>query len=147
MAERMIVKQDRNFRTTFQVADPEDIHSDNYEPVETIHQLTPYGMLLGSLASCTALVLHTFAQNHDIPLNEVELHMFYQRVFREDCENCDEDRKFTEEFEQKILLVGDISAADRLKLLQVAHLCPVHKIIKGTMLIKTSLIEATLSDD
>ena len=125
MAERMIVKQDRNFRTVFMVADPEDIHSDSFEPVETIHQLTPYGMLLGSLASCTALVLHTFAQNHDIPLNEVELHMFYQRVFREDCEDCDEERKFTEEFEQKILLVGDISAADRQKLLQVAHLCPV----------------------
>ena len=147
MAERMIVKQDRNFRTVFMVADPEDIHSDSFEPVETIHQLTPYGMLLGSLASCTALVLHTFAQNHDIPLNEVELHMFYQRVFREDCEDCDEERKFTEEFEQKILLVGDISAADRQKLLQVAHLCPVHKIIKGSMPIKTSLIEATLSDD
>jgi len=147
MAERMIVKQDRNFRTVFMVADPEDIHSDSFEPVESIHQLTPYGMLLGSLASCTALVLHTYAQNHDIDLNEVELHMYYQRVFREDCEDCEEDSKFTEEFEERILLVGDISAADRMKLLQVAHYCPVYKIIKGSMNIKTSLIEATLSDE
>ncbi len=147
MAERVIVKQDRLFRTTFMAADPEDISLDNFETVEDIHQLTPYGMLLSSLASCTALVLHTYAQNHEIALDEVEMHMFYQRVFRDDCEDCDDEQKYNEEIDQKILLSGDIGAADRLKLLQVAHYCPIHKIIKGGVNVKTSLMEATLSDD
>ena len=147
MAERVIVKQDRHFRTTFLAADPEDIHSDSFEPVETIHQLTPYGMLLSSLASCTALVLHTYAHNHDIALDEVEMQMFYQRVFREDCEDCEDVPKYNEEIEQKIVLVGDISAADRIKLLQVAHYCPIHKMIKGNVNVKTSLVEATLGEE
>ena len=147
MAERVIVKQDKKFRTVFLAADPEDVHLDSYEPVENIHQLTPYGMLLGSLASCTALVLHTYAQNHDILLEEVELHMFYQRVFREDCESCDEDQQFSDEIQQKILLVGEISAAEREKLLRVAHFCPIHKMMMKGVPIKTSLVEAELSDD
>jgi uncharacterized OsmC-like protein len=141
MAERVIVKQDRQFRTQFSAADPEDIQSNVFEAVEDIHQLTPYGMLLGSLASCTALVMHTYAQNHDIKLREVELHMSYQRVFREDCEDCEEEKLYAEEIKDRILLVGDLSAAEREKLLQVAHYCPIYRMMKDGVAINSSLIE------
>ena len=147
MAERVIVKQDRQFHTQFLAADPEDIHSNVYEAIENIHQLTPYGMLLASLASCTALVMHTFAQNHDISLREVELHMSYQRVFREDCEDCDDEKEYTEEISESILLEGDLSAAEREKLLHVAHFCPIYKMmIKGTT-ITSSLIEGKAEEE
>jgi len=128
MAERVIVKQDSQFRTRFLAADPEDATSVEFETVEDIHQLTPYGMLLSSLASCTALVLHTFAQHHD-------------RVFRDDCENCEEDQKYREEVSEKILLNGDLSQSDRDKLLRIAHHCPIYQMMKPGILINTSLIE------
>jgi uncharacterized OsmC-like protein len=147
MAERIIVKQDRQFRTQFLAADPEDIHSNVFESIDDIHQLTPYGMLLSSLASCTALVLHTFAQNHDIGLKEVEMHMSYQRVFREDCEDCEEDKEYTEEISERILLEGDLSAADREKLLHVAHFCPIFKMMKEGITITSSLIEGKEIED
>jgi putative redox protein len=146
MAERVIVRQDNHFRTLFLAADPEDIHSDVFEPVEDVHKLTPYGMLLSSLASCTALILHTFAQNHDIHLKEVEIHAEYQRVFREDCENCDEKQEFDEEIEEKIMLEGDLSAANRQKLLQIAYFCPIFKILKESIKVHTSLVERTEND-
>jgi uncharacterized OsmC-like protein len=147
MAERIIVKQDRQFRTQFLAADPEDIHSNVFESIDDIHQLTPYGMLLSSLASCTALVMHTFAQNHDIGLKEVEMHMSYQRVFREDCEDCEEDKEYTEEISERILLEGDLSAADREKLLHVAHFCPIFKMMKEGITITSSLIEGKEIED
>lgn len=147
MAERVIIKQDRQFRTQFSAADPEDIHSNVFETIEDIHQLTPYGMLLSSLASCTALVMHTFAQNHDIALQEVEMHMDYQRVFRDDCEDCDEDREYKEEISERILLKGDLSAIDRDKLLQVAHYCPIYIMLKEGIGITSSLIEGKTVDD
>jgi uncharacterized OsmC-like protein len=147
MAERIIVKQDHQFRTQFLAADPEDIHSNVFESIDDIHQLTPYGMLLSSLASCTALVMHTFAQNHDIGLKEVEMHMSYQRVFREDCEDCEEDKEYTEEINERILLEGDLSAADREKLLHVAHFCPIFKMMKEGITIASSLIEGKEIED
>jgi len=146
MAERVIVKQDRKFHTQFSAADPEDIQSNVFEPVEDIHQLTPYGMLLSSLASCTALVIHTFAQNHDIKLQEVELHMSYQRVFREDCEDCEEERDYSEEISERILLEGDLSSADREKLLHVAHFCPIYKMMVDGITINSSLIEGKVEE-
>jgi len=147
MAERVIVKQDRQFRTHFQAADPEDIHSNVFETIEDVHQLTPYGMLLASLASCTALVIHTFAQNHDIGLREVELHMSYQRVFREDCEDCDDEKEYTEEISERILLGGDLSAAEREKLLHVAHFCPIYKMMIKGITITSSLIEGKAEEE
>jgi uncharacterized OsmC-like protein len=147
MAERVIVKQDRQFRTQFLAADPEDIHSNVFETIEDIHQLTPYGMLLSSLASCTALVMHTFAQNHDIKLKEVELHMSYQRVFREDCEDCDEGKEYTEDIDERILLNGDLSELEREKLLRVAHFCPIYQMMKEGITIKSSLIEGKVEEE
>jgi len=147
MAERVIVKQDRQFRTQFQAADPEDIHSNVFETIEDVHQLTPYGMLLASLASCTALVMHTFAQNHDISLREVELHMSYQRVFREDCEDCDDEKEYAEEISERILLEGDLSAAEREKLLHVAHFCPIYKMMIKGITISSSLIEGKVEEE
>ena len=141
MAERVIVKQDRQFRTQFSVADPEDIQSNVFETVEDIHQLTPYGMLLSSLASCTALVMHTYAQNHDIKLREVELHMSYQRVFREDCEDCEEEREYNEEISERILLDGDLSTTERDQLMRVAHFCPIYKMMVDGITLNSSLIE------
>ena len=146
MAERVIVKQDRQYRTQFFAADPEDIYSHNFESIEDMHQLTPYGMLLSSLASCTALVMHTFAQNHDIALEEVEIHLSYQRVFREDCDDCEEDKDYKEEINEKFLIKGDLRASDREKLMQIAHYCPIYKILKDGVEITTSLIEGKVDE-
>ena len=140
MAERVIVTQDSQFRTMFKTADPEDIHSDEFETVESIHQLTPYGMLLSSIASCTALVLHTFAQNHELPLQDVEIHISYERVFRDDCENCDEEQEFQEEIHEKIHLNGNLSQEDREKLMRIAHHCPIFQMAKSGIPIQTSAI-------
>jgi uncharacterized OsmC-like protein len=147
MAERIIVKQDRQFHTQFLAADPEDIHSNVFDTIEDIHKLTPYGMLLCSLASCTALVLHTFAQNHDLKLREVEIHSSYKRVFREDCEDCEKEQEFNEEIEERIMLEGDLNQTEREKLLRIAHFCPISKIIEGGCSIKCSLIEGKVEDE
>jgi uncharacterized OsmC-like protein len=147
MAERVIVKQDRQFRTQFMAADPEDIHSNVFETIDDIHQLTPYGMLLSSLASCTALVMNTYAQNHDIKLTEVEMHLSYQRVFREDCEDCEEEKEYNEEIAEHILLKGDLSEQEREKLLRIAHFCPIYKMMKEGITISSSLIEGKVEEE
>jgi putative redox protein len=141
MAEKVVVRQDNQFRTLILSADPEDIHSPILEPVEDIHQLTPYGMLLSSLGSCTALVLHTYAQNHDIRLTQVEISLEYERVFREDCEDCDEASEFKEEIHEKLNLTGEINAAEREKLIRVAHYCPIYKMLQDGIKVSTQLAQ------
>jgi putative redox protein len=146
MAEKVIIRQDNQFRTLILSADPEDIHSNEMEAVDDIHQLTPYGMLLSSLGSCTALVLHTYAQNHDIQLVEVEITLVYQRVFREDCEDCEEAQDYQEEIQESINLKGEISIANREKLIRVADYCPIYKMLLNGIKINTRLNQDKLED-
>ena len=149
MAERVVIRQDNQFRTLVLSADPEDIHSNALEAVGDIHQLTPYGMLLSSLGTCTALVLHTYAQNHNIPLLEVEIRLEYQRVFREDCEDCedcDEASDYEEEIHEKLDLTGEISPAEREKLMRVAHYCPIYKMLQNGIKISTQLVQDSKED-
>lgn len=98
-------------------------------PVSAIHELSPYGMLLASLAECTAILLHAYARNHNVPLRGVELRMTYAREFATDCKDCDKSQTYTERIDAEVGLAGDLPPAERNKLLLIAKHCPVHKIL------------------
>ena len=139
MADRVIVKQDSEFRTQFLAEAGEGGSKGRMQAVEHIHQLNPYSMMLSSLGSCTAIVLNTYAQYHHLALQEVEIHLEYKRNYKEDCENCEEVGNYTEEVVEGILLKGKLSDEERQKLVHIAHACPIYKMFKEGLPIRTSL--------
>lgn len=141
MGERVIVRQDSNFITHTLAVDPHDPQSDELEEVHHVNQLTPYGMLMASLGSCTAIVLHTYAQHHGVALDEVELRLEYDRVFAEDCEECEDIEEYREHFEQEIALTGDLTSKERERLYAVSRHCPIHKIVSRGVEVRSYLAE------
>lgn len=141
MGERVIVRQDSNFITEILARDPHDPQADEFEEVHHVQQLTPYGMLMSSLASCTAIVLHTYAQHHGIGLEEVALDVTYDRVFAEDCEDCGEIERYREQFEEEIALSGDLTSKERDRLYAVSRQCPIHKILSQGAEVRSYLTE------
>jgi uncharacterized OsmC-like protein len=140
MADHVIVKQDSEFRTQFWAEAEEGSAKGKMEGVEHVHQLNPYSMMLSSLGSCTAIVLNTYAQYHHLALQEVEIRLQYKRNYQKDCETCEEVGNFTEEVTEEILLKGKLSEEERQKLLHIAHACPIYKMFKEGIPIKTSLL-------
>lgn len=130
MPERVIVHQDKAFQTRFEAANPHDAESDQTEPVMHLHDLTPYGMLLASVGSCTAIVLNSYAQNHDIPLESVSVEAVYDRVFADDCKDCDEDTEYEEIIREGLTFSGDLSDKDRKRLHQVAKYCSIRRLLE-----------------
>jgi putative redox protein len=113
MSERVIVRMNNRFETGFWSSNLNQPESEDFQPVQGLHELTPYGMLLASVASCTAQVVLTYAQHHDIPLKEVELHQAYQRNYQEDCDNCEDIDRYDERIQEQIAFVGDLDAGQR----------------------------------
>lgn len=138
MAEKIVVLQSKQFETSFWAPDPE---SDAFRPVEQINALTPCGMLLASLGSYTAMVLHTYAQNHGLDLQDVELRLQYGRPFTDDWENSGENGRHQEPIEEEIVLYGRLSSAEHDKLLDIAHQCSIHKILNSEMEVKSLLAQ------
>jgi putative redox protein len=135
------------FETEFLAADPHVPDAEHVYPVEHIHQLTPYGMLLAGLAACTAIVLHTYAQHHDVALDEVELRAQYDRVFAEDCKHCEGIEEYEEQIEEEIVLIGDLTAQERSKLLMISRQCSIHKILSHGIEVRSHLVEEPTPDE
>jgi len=131
MAERVVVRQNDRFELEVLASDPHKESSQAVERVEHLHNLTPYGMLLTSLGSCTAILLHSYAQNRGLKLREVELDLSYARDFKQDCDNCEVADQYDERIDLEIALSGELTEQERERLLLVSWQCPIHKIIKS----------------
>ena len=91
---------------------------------------TPYEFLLGSLAACIAITLRLYATHKAIPLTGVEVTLEIDRVHADDCADCDERVDgLIERVQSQVTIHGELTAAQRARLTQVAQRCPVHKTL------------------
>jgi len=129
MGESIIIRQNNRFETEILALNPHDPDDHQFHPVDDIRHLTPYGMLLAGLGSCTAVVLHTYAQHHGVNLREVELRLRYDRVFADDCVQCEGIQEYREQIAEEIVLTGELTPQERKRLFAVSRHCPIHKML------------------
>lgn len=138
MTERVIVRQNNRFETEFLSIDPHHPESEEFKSVEHIHQLTPHALLLASLGGCTAILLHSYAQNHGLNLREVELRLTYDEAFKENPEEID---RYLEQIDEEIILPAELNESERNKLLMIAKQCSIHRMIEAGIHIDSKLAE------
>jgi putative redox protein len=141
MAESVIVRQNNHFETKILAQDPHNPDDPEFYPVDDVHQLTPYGMLLAGLGSCTAIVMHTYSQYHDVALAEAELRVEYDRVFADDCKDCEGIDEYKEQITMTIAVSGDLTSADRHRLFAISKHCPIHKMLAHGIEVQAQLAE------
>lgn len=141
MAERIIFRQNREFEVEFLASDPRTPEDLTVSAVRGLHEVTPYGMMLFSLASCTAQVVMSYANHHNVPVKEVELDVTYRRIFAEDCENCQEIDRYDEVIEESIAFKGDLQTQEKQKLFRIAHQCPIQKMFEEGIKVDSTLKE------
>ncbi len=78
----------------------------------------PHELLEAALAACINIHLRMYADNHGIPLEGVRILVSLDR---------NEPSKAT--FGYSIELAGELTAAQRERLLQIAETCPVHNTL------------------
>jgi uncharacterized OsmC-like protein len=139
MSEKVIIRQKNDFETEILAADPHDPDSDEMRPVEHVFGLTPYGMLLASIGGCTAVLLNSYAQNHGIDLQEVELRLEFGRVFDEDCQDCENRDEYEDIIEEEIAFSGNLTSQERQKLFAVSRHCPIHKMVHHGIEIRSQM--------
>jgi putative redox protein len=92
----------------------------------------PYELLLSGLGACTAMTLRMYAERKHMALTKVSVHL--RHVARAAEGNASNDA-----FERIITLEGDLSDADRQRLLDVADRCPVSQTLQRGSRIASSL--------
>lgn len=131
MSEKIIIRQKKNYETSYQALGPEDAKAGKPRTVRNINELSPYGMVLAGLGTCTAFVVNTYAEHHGLNIDAVELTLEYQRSFKDDCAHCEEIDKYEDQIYMTVSIEGDLTPAERDKLYKISMHCPVHKMLKS----------------
>lgn len=143
MSERIIVKQDHNFRTRLWGSDPQDPDSGKLIEITHLSDLSPYTMMLAGMAICTGSVVFPYAEHHGLDVETLEIRLTYKREEPEDREKG----RYKESIEEEITFTGDLDTNQREKLFKISHQCPITRMYQRGIEIRSRHIEHSLSPD
>ena len=103
----------------------------------------PYELLLMALGSCTSMTVHLYAAQKKWPLEQVILRLSQERVHVRDCANCEDPGAMIHRIEKRIELIGSLDEAQRVRLLEIADRCPVHRTLTSKIEIRSALVPAS----
>jgi len=101
---------------------------------------TPYDYLCSALGGCTAMTMHVIAKRENIPLEGSEISITSDRMYAKDCADCTSTTGYIHRFDVRITLRGNLTDAQRERLLSVAKRCPVAKTLTSEIRIEESLV-------
>jgi putative redox protein len=96
----------------------------------------PYALLLAALGACTSMTLRLYAARKGWDLREVVVELEIGRGYAEDCAQCEDPRAMVEQITRRLTLHGDLDAAQRARLAEIAAKCPVHKTLAAGVRVK-----------
>lgn len=101
---------------------------------------SPYDFILAGLGACTAMTIRMYAQQKQIPLEKVLVKLAYGKIHAEDCKDCETKAGKIDHITRQIILLGNITPEQKVKLLEIANKCPVHRTLTSEINIETQLV-------
>jgi len=97
----------------------------------------PYDLLLAGLGACTAMTLRLYAEQKKLPLKRVSVRLAHNKIHAQDCAHCETAEGMIDHIDRAITLEGDLDAAQRTRLMEIADKCPVHRTLESEIDIRT----------
>ena len=97
----------------------------------------PYDLLLAGLGACTAMTVRLYAEQKKLPLKRVSVRLAHNKIHAQDCEHCETVEGLIDHIDCAITFEGDLDAAQRQRLMEIADKCPVHRTLESEIDIRT----------
>jgi len=99
----------------------------------------PYDFLLAALGSCVSMTVAMYARRKQWRLDAVTVRLRHSRIHAADCEQCETANRLLDHIDCDVELTGVLSEEQRLRLLEIADKCPVHRTLTSEIHIRTRL--------
>lgn len=100
--------------------------------------MTPYGFLAAGLGACTSMTIRMYARRKGWPLDHVSVDVSHDKVHAQDAATSKQDR--IDVFRRQIRLAGKLDEDQRMRLLEIADKCPVHRTLEHGARVETVLV-------
>ena len=72
-----------------------------------------------------------YARRKDWPFEQVTVRLQHSRIHAADCADCETKEGKLDRIDWTFQLAGELSAAQRTRLLEIAQMCPVHRTFRS----------------
>ena len=95
----------------------------------------PFEYLLAALGACTSMTLRMYANLKKLSLTGIHVELTHRKVDVEGQGKVDR-------IERGITLTGELTDAQRIRMLEIANKCPVHRTLCSNIQIESTLLES-----
>ena len=103
---------------------------------------SPYDLLSAALAACTSMTLKMYASHKKLDFESATVRVRHGKIHAKDCEDCESKEGRIDQFERELVLEGNLSEAERERMLEIADRCPVHRTLHAEVRVRTALSES-----
>ena len=97
----------------------------------------PYDLLLAGLGACTSMTMRLYADQKKLPLARVTVRLAHNKIHAQDCAHCETAEGMIDRIDRTITIEGELDAAQRKRLMEIADKCPVHRTLESEIEIRT----------
>ena len=105
--------------------------------------VTPYDLLLAALGTCTSMTLRMYANRKGLNVDNIQVKLEHNRIHSSDCESCEDQSAKVDQIRRLIRIEGDLTDAQRKRMLDIADMCPVHRTLHNQKQITSEFMDAT----
>lgn len=91
--------------------------------------MNPYALILASLGACTAITIRMYADRKKISLESIRVDLVFSSTNAENKQST---------ITRNLTLTGDLTSDERVRLLNIADKCPIHKLLENPITIITT---------
>jgi putative redox protein len=129
---------DSGYRTSIHARTHEVVADEPLEAGGTDTGPTPYELLLGALAACTAMTVRMYADRKRWPLAGVVVRIRPVKAHAPDCAACETQEVGVGRLARDVELIGTLTDEQRTRLLYIADRCPVKQTLQRGLVIESA---------
>ena len=137
--KRVVVRETRNskFQNAISIG-PHRLLAD--EPVAAGGEDSgpnPYDFLLAALGACKSMTMRLYADRKSFPLERATVSLEHSKIHAQDCAECETREGMLDQIDVAIALEGQLDPEQRVRILEIADRCPVHRTLTSEIRIVT----------
>lgn len=97
----------------------------------------PFDYVMAGIGACTSMTLRMYAERKEFNLGKISVTLSHDKI---DLDGIKRDR-----IQRTITLTGNLTPAQRQRMLEIANKCPVYRAISPSLLIETTMEQKVIT--